>query len=50
MSFQEMNTSSNEAHVDYSALIQEDRIHGSLYTSEAVFKDEMQRIFREGWG
>ena len=49
MSFQEKNASSSESHVDYSALIQEDRIHGSLYTSEAIFKDEMQRIFREGW-
>lgn len=34
---------------DYTDLIREDRIHGSLYTSEAVFADEMQRIFREGW-
>ena len=49
MSFQEMNTSSSEAHTDYDALIHQDRIHGSLYTSEAIFKDEMKRIFREGW-
>ncbi|GGD47867.1 aromatic ring-hydroxylating oxygenase subunit alpha [Croceicoccus pelagius] len=34
---------------DYRELIREDRIHGSLYTSEAIFKDEMERIFRQGW-
>ena len=49
MTFQEKNISSSEAPADYAELIQEDRIHGSLYTSEAIFKDEMQRIFREGW-
>lgn len=35
--------------VDYRSLIQRDRIHGSLYTSEAVFADEMEKIFRRGW-
>lgn len=35
--------------IDYGALIQDDRIHGSLYTDEAIFQDEMRRVFREGW-
>ena len=34
---------------NYSALIQDDRIHGSLYTSSTGFTDEMDRIFRRGW-
>jgi phenylpropionate dioxygenase-like ring-hydroxylating dioxygenase large terminal subunit len=35
--------------IDYHSLIGEARIHGSLYTSEQVFQDEMERIFRRGW-
>ena len=34
---------------DYRHLVQDDRIHGSLYTDPAVFADEMQRIFTDGW-
>lgn len=36
-------------HIDYPKLILEDRIHGSLYTSPAIFDDEMQRIYYQGW-
>jgi phenylpropionate dioxygenase-like ring-hydroxylating dioxygenase large terminal subunit len=35
--------------VDYKALVQDDRIHGSLYTDPRIFADEMERIFRRGW-
>jgi len=35
--------------IDYAALVQKDRVHGSLYTSEEVFRDEMERIFYRGW-
>ena len=31
------------------ALVGQDRVHGSVYTSPAVFATEMRRIFREGW-
>lgn len=35
--------------VDYESLIFKDRIHGSLYTSDLIFNDEMDKIFRRGW-
>src|SRR5512132_2078264 len=35
--------------VDYKALVQDDRIHASLYTDPRIFADEMERIFRRGW-
>jgi 3-phenylpropionate/cinnamic acid dioxygenase small subunit len=35
--------------IDYKTLIQDDRIHASLYTDARVFDDEMERIFRRGW-
>ncbi|MEV6768448.1 aromatic ring-hydroxylating dioxygenase subunit alpha [Nocardia sp. NPDC051030] len=35
--------------VDYSALIQPERVHGSLYTDPAVFADELERIWYGGW-
>ena len=34
---------------DYHDLIRRDRIHGSLYTSSAVYRDELERIFYGGW-
>ena len=34
---------------DYAALIRDDRVHGSLYSDEEVFDDEMDRIFWRGW-
>jgi phenylpropionate dioxygenase-like ring-hydroxylating dioxygenase large terminal subunit len=34
---------------DIRALVREDRVHGSVYTSPQVFDLEMRRIFREGW-
>ena len=35
--------------IDYKALVQDDRIHASLYTDPRIFADEMDRIFHEGW-
>jgi phenylpropionate dioxygenase-like ring-hydroxylating dioxygenase large terminal subunit len=35
--------------IDYSQLVKEDRIHLSLYTSPAIFRDEMEKIFHRGW-
>ena len=35
--------------VDYKALVQDDRIHASLYTDARIFAEEMERIFHRGW-
>lgn len=35
--------------VDYAGLIEESRVHASLYASPQVFADEMDRIFSRGW-
>lgn len=35
--------------IDYKGLVQDDRIHASLYTDPRVFDDEMERIFHRGW-
>jgi nitrite reductase/ring-hydroxylating ferredoxin subunit len=35
--------------LDYRTLVQDDRIHASLYTDPRVFADEMDRIFHAGW-
>jgi nitrite reductase/ring-hydroxylating ferredoxin subunit len=35
--------------VDYKALVQDDRIHASLYTDMRIFADEIERIFHRGW-
>jgi phenylpropionate dioxygenase-like ring-hydroxylating dioxygenase large terminal subunit len=34
---------------DFSELVKEDRAHGSIYTSQAVFDAEMARIFHRTW-
>src|SRR5262245_66226924 len=35
--------------IDYKVLVQDDRIHASLYTDPRIFDDEMERIFEQGW-
>ncbi len=35
--------------IAYDALVQHDRVHGSLYTDPDVFADELDRIFHKGW-
>ena len=37
------------AAIDYKTLVQDDRIHASLYTDPRIFDDELERIFRRGW-
>ena len=34
---------------DWNYLVQEDRVHRLLYTSEQIFRDEMLRIFGRSW-
>lgn len=34
---------------DVASLIEADRVHGSLYTDDAVFEQEMKKIFYDGW-
>src|SRR5829696_3456475 len=34
---------------DYSALVVDDRVHGSLYVDPDVYADELERIFTRGW-
>jgi phenylpropionate dioxygenase-like ring-hydroxylating dioxygenase large terminal subunit len=35
--------------IDYDALVKEDRVHGSVYTSQEIFDEEMDKIFHRGW-
>lgn len=35
--------------LDYTHLVQRDRVHGLVYTDPQVFEDELQRIFGRGW-
>jgi phenylpropionate dioxygenase-like ring-hydroxylating dioxygenase large terminal subunit len=34
---------------DVSTVVQPDRVHGSVYTSPAIFRREMDTIFKTGW-
>lgn len=42
-----MATAANS--IDYDYLVQEGRIHGSLYTDPDIFQDEMEKVFSRGW-
>ena len=35
--------------IRYDALVQDERVHASLYTDPLIFADEMERIFHRGW-
>ena len=35
--------------LDYKWLVQDDRIHASLYTDPTIFADELERVFHRGW-
>ncbi len=35
--------------IDYDALVQEDRVHGSVYTSQEIFAAEVEQIFHRTW-
>src|ERR1700722_5830755 len=34
---------------NYDALVQSDRVHGSVYTDPAIFEKEIDKIFSRGW-
>jgi phenylpropionate dioxygenase-like ring-hydroxylating dioxygenase large terminal subunit len=44
-----MSSLASTGAIDYKTLVQDDRIHASLYTDPRIFDDEMERIFRRGW-
>src|SRR2546422_3845252 len=44
-----MSSSVPTTPIDYKALVQDDRIHASLYTDPRIFDDERERIFHRGW-
>jgi fatty-acyl-CoA synthase len=44
-----MSPAESPTPIDYKALVQDDRIHASLYTDPRIFADEMDRIFHAGW-
>jgi phenylpropionate dioxygenase-like ring-hydroxylating dioxygenase large terminal subunit len=35
--------------IDYDYLVQDDKVHGDIYTSQDVFEDEMEKIFHRWW-
>jgi hypothetical protein len=44
-----MSSLASTGAIDYKTLVQDDRIHASLYTDARIFDDEMERIFRRSW-
>lgn len=38
-----------QTRIDYRHLVQDGRLHGSLYTDPDIFSDEMEKIFHRGW-
>lgn len=34
---------------NYHELVEDDRVHGSVYTDPAIFEEEMDKIFSRGW-
>jgi phenylpropionate dioxygenase-like ring-hydroxylating dioxygenase large terminal subunit len=45
-----LNVAANTvARTNFNALIETDRIHGSLYTDPAIFAQEMDTIYSKGW-
>lgn len=49
MTIQPENESPPGNYVDVSGLIEQDRVHSSLYTDPAIFDTEMRRIFENSW-
>jgi phenylpropionate dioxygenase-like ring-hydroxylating dioxygenase large terminal subunit len=37
------------AAIDYEALVEDDRVHGRVYTDPAIFEEEIDKIFSRGW-
>ncbi len=46
---QRPQSESEKPAIDYTNLIQSDRIHGSLYTRQDIFDEEMDRVFYGNW-
>ena len=44
-----MKAGSEASTIDYENLIQSDRIHGSLYTRDDVFEEELEKVFYGNW-
>lgn len=42
-------SSADSESLDYSQLVRKDRVHGSIYTSDQVYKDELERIWFASW-
>ena len=34
---------------DYDALVQAEKVHGSIYSDPVIFEEELERIFHQGW-
>jgi phenylpropionate dioxygenase-like ring-hydroxylating dioxygenase large terminal subunit len=43
------STGQARSNINYSSLVLNDRVHGSIYTDPAIFDEEMDRIFARGW-
>jgi len=35
--------------MNYDELVREDRVHGSVYTSQEIFEDEVEKVFHRTW-
>ncbi len=35
--------------IDYDALVEDERVHGSVYLDPQIFDDEIEKIFHQGW-
>jgi phenylpropionate dioxygenase-like ring-hydroxylating dioxygenase large terminal subunit len=35
--------------INYDALVENDRVHGRVYTDPAIFEEEMDKIYSQGW-
>lgn len=47
--YRKIKSESGQPAIDYKHLIQTDRIHGSLYTRQDIFDDEMDKVFYGNW-
>lgn len=39
----------NQDGIDYEALVKDDRVHGSLYYDEAIYQEELEKIWYTQW-
>jgi phenylpropionate dioxygenase-like ring-hydroxylating dioxygenase large terminal subunit len=43
------STAPQQEAIDYRHLVQDGRLHGSLYTNDAIYAEEMEKIYHRGW-